>query len=429
MSVLSPPPGYAEFDIPRLRDYLWALPAARNRLGGRSADWNIREVGDGNLNLVFLVDGPDGNLCVKQSLPHVRAVRTWRLPVERTFFEHSYFQAIEPIVGPLVPAMYHYEAELFCIVMEQLTPHIILRRGLIAGTTYPHVTRDVAEYVALASFYTSDFAVALETKMDGIALFARNHGLLRITADLVFHDPYRESERNTPTRPQLDDIGAAFRADAELKVAAARLGRRFLACPQALIHGDLHSGSVMVTPNDTRVIDPEFALYGPIGFDLGAFIGNLLISYLSQPGHATTADSRLQTQTWILAQLPLFWDHFRERFLALWEANPAGDVYPADLFVDPSSRAALQAERVRFVDGVYVDMIGFAAVKMIRRILGFAHVGDFLEIADVDRRAACESATLELARTMLKLPENFSTIAALADAARRAGEILRAQFA
>jgi len=51
--------------------------------------------------------------------------------------------------------------------------------------------------------------------------------------------------------------------DAPLKLAAARYGQKFLNQPEALIHGDLHSGSVMVTESDTRVIDPEFAFYGP----------------------------------------------------------------------------------------------------------------------------------------------------------------------
>ena len=40
----------------------------------------------------------------------------------------------------------------------------------------------------------------------------------------------------------------------------------------------------MATEHDTRVIDPEFAFYGPIGFDVGALLANYLIAYLAQPG-------------------------------------------------------------------------------------------------------------------------------------------------
>jgi 5-methylthioribose kinase len=37
------------------RDYLAQLPAVAARLGGSSADWSISDVGDGNLNLVFIL--------------------------------------------------------------------------------------------------------------------------------------------------------------------------------------------------------------------------------------------------------------------------------------------------------------------------------------------------------------------------------------
>ncbi|GAB2215689.1 hypothetical protein Droror1_Dr00020084 [Drosera rotundifolia] len=43
---------------------------------------------------------------------------------------------------------------------------------------------------------------------------------------------------------------------------------------QALIHGDCHTVSVIVTQDSTQVIDPEFAFDRPMGFDIGAFLGN-----------------------------------------------------------------------------------------------------------------------------------------------------------
>lgn len=61
---------------------------------------------------------------------------------------------------------------------------------------------------------------------------------------------------------------------------------------QALIHGDLHTSSLMVTVNSTQVIDPEFAFYGPMGFDVGAFIGNLILAYYAQDGLANEGDDR-----------------------------------------------------------------------------------------------------------------------------------------
>ena len=145
------------------------------------------------------------------------------------------------------PEIYHYDPAMFALVMEQLSPHIIMRRGLIAGRRYPQAARHVGDYIARASFFTSDLAIPLEKKFDGVADFANNQALRRITAELVFTDPYRVMERNRWTSPELDDVAARIRADGPLKIAAARRGHQFLASSQALIHGDLHTGSVMVT--------------------------------------------------------------------------------------------------------------------------------------------------------------------------------------
>ena len=65
---------YAPVDGAKLSPILAGLPDLRARLGGKPAEWDVREVGDGNLNLVFIVEGPAGGLVVKQALPYVRLV-------------------------------------------------------------------------------------------------------------------------------------------------------------------------------------------------------------------------------------------------------------------------------------------------------------------------------------------------------------------
>ena len=420
MPGLDAPAGYRILDTDTLPAFLGSRAEIRALLGGYPENWRVREVGDGNLNLVFIVQGAAGSVCVKQALPYVRvAGESWPMTLERAFFEASYYSAVAPCAGGLIPTIYHYDPGLYCLVMECLSPHIILRHGLIAGRRYPNVGRDIGEYIARASFFTSDLARPFEHKMDGIALFARNKELVRITVDLVFCDPYRCSERNRHTSPQLDESVADLRRDGRLKVAAARFGQKFLSDAQALVHGDLHSGSVMVTEGDTRVIDPEFAFYGPIGFDLGAFLGNLLLSWYSQAGHATPQDDRRAYQQWILGQARAFWESFSSSFLALWAENARGDVLPPSMFARPEEAGTLEWARSAFVDGLFADMLGFAACKMIRRIVGFAHVIDFDRIQDAGVRARCEAGALTMARTLLSDAAEFHSIEDLIDAVPR----------
>ena len=415
--ALSAPPNYRPLNSKSLTEYLADLEEVRPRLGGKPEQWIVREVGDGNLNLVFIVEGPAGGVCVKQALPYVRAAgESWPMPLERAFFESSYYAAVAPYVGGLIPKVYHYSPTFYCIVMELLTPHVIQRREMIAGRRNPKAARDVAEYIARACFFTSDLAGPFERKMDLMATFAKNQPPVRITIELIFADPYRTNPRNRWTTPQLDDVCADFHRDGPLKAAAARFGDKFLSDAQALIHGDLHTGSVMVTPIDTRVIDPEFVMMGPIGFDLGAYMGNLLLSWYSQPGHAAAGDDRKAMQEWILEQVTVFWRTFRDQFLALWRDKANGDAYPPTMFPAPSDVPFLEGAQRAYLDSLFSDMLGFGACKMIRRILGFAHNIDFEWIKDQDRRAAAETGALLMARTLLTHPEQFRSIAYVIDA-------------
>lgn len=389
-------------------------------LGGSPREWEVSEVGDGNLNLVFIVAGPQGSVCLKQALPYVRAAGPdWPMSPERAYFEHAYFRSVAPHVGAAIPRIHHYDPDLHCIVMECLSPHIILRHGLIAGRRYPNVARDIGEYVARACFFTSDLARPFESKMDDLALFTRNQPLLRITVDLIFAEPYFTAKRNRHTSPYLDHRARAMRSDGALKAAAASFGHKFLTNPQALIHGDLHSGSVMVTEADTRVIDPEFAFYGPIGFDLGAFLANLLLSWYSQAGHASPGDDRDEYRGWILDQARIFWLTFRKCFLALWANAGVSDAFPKRMFGEPGDEEALAPAREAFIDALFADMLGFAACKMIRRILGFAHVLDLESIRDERRRAQCEASALAMATALLKAPAQFRSMDEVLDAVPR----------
>ncbi len=89
---------YRILDPESLPALLEGLEDVRALLGGRPEDWQVREVGDGNLNLVFIVEGPDGSVCVKQALPYVRAAGpSWPMSPERAFFENSYYAAVAPV--------------------------------------------------------------------------------------------------------------------------------------------------------------------------------------------------------------------------------------------------------------------------------------------------------------------------------------------
>jgi 5-methylthioribose kinase len=402
-----------------LRDYLAQLPAVSAQLGGSPAAWSTSEVGDGNLNLVFIVRGTSGGIAVKQALPYVRLVgESWPLPLSRSHYEHQALTLQARLAPGLVPAVLHHDEALALIAMQLLEPHIIMRKGLISGICYPRFVEDITTFLAQTLFFTSDLAVRAAQKKDGIAAFAGNHALCKITEDLIFTDPYREAEQNRWTSPWLDATAARFREDMDAHVVISRLKLKFLGSPEALIHGDLHTGSIMVTESETRMIDPEFAFYGPMGFDLGAVIGNLIMAYLASPGHERSSGERRAFEAWVAETIESVWGEFSHKFVELWRAEAQGDAYPATLFMGEAGAARLEGERQAYMARLFQDMVGFAGAKIIRRILGLAHNIDFEWIEDTRLRAICEARSLRLARAMLVDTLSFGTIRAVTKAAR-----------
>ena len=406
---LATPNGYYALTPETVAGYIGDIKAVAIRLGGKPDEWKTREVGDGNLNLVFIIEGPKGGVVAKQALPYVRLVgESWPLPLSRAHFEHLALVEEAKWAKAYVPEVYYYDELMALTVMEYLSPHIILRKGLIRGIQYPHMARHLGEFLAQTLFHTSDLHLSAPAKKEKIASFLTNTAMCKITEDLVFDEPYFDAPMNRHT-PQLDDISQAFKNDTTLKAAAQEMKWRFLNNAEAMVHGDLHTGSVMVTENDTRAIDPEFAFYGPMGFDVGAVLANLLMAYFSQAGHEQNPGARKEYAQWILSQAEILWETFSKEFTKLCHQR-SGDVYQARLGKDSPAQARLAK--------IWDDTQGFAGCKIIRRVFGLAHVEDFEAIESTDVRAACERKALEFARRLLVERGNFKSIQDVMKAAR-----------
>jgi 5-methylthioribose kinase len=113
---------------------LGALDVMKQAVGGSPESWSVREVGDGNLNLVFIVEGEAGSVIVKQALPYVRLVGdSWPLPLKRAFFEYHALTRQEARDPGSVPEVLYFNEDQALIIMERLQPHIILRQQTMQG--------------------------------------------------------------------------------------------------------------------------------------------------------------------------------------------------------------------------------------------------------------------------------------------------------
>ncbi|KAK4491132.1 hypothetical protein RD792_001856 [Penstemon davidsonii] len=402
--------GFRPLDEKFLVEYLKATPSLATKLGNQFDKLEIKEVGDGNLNFVYIVISPSGSLVIKQALPYIRCIgESWPMTKERAYFEATTLQEEKRLCPEHVPEVYHFDRTMCLIGMRYIEPpHIILRKGLIAGITYPLLAEHISEFMARTLFYTSLLYLTTTEHKSAVAKYCANVELCRLTEQVVFSDPYKVSEYNHWTSPYLDADAESVREDNILKLEVAELKSKFCERAQALIHGDLHTGSVMVTSDSTQVIDPEFSFYGPMGFDIGAFIGNLILAYFAQDGHAEGADRKVY-KVWILKTISETWNLFYKKFTALWDEHKdgPGEAYLPGIYNNPDLQLLV---RQKYMEDIFHDSLGFGAAKMIRRIVGVAHVEDFESIKDEIKRAECERKALTLAKTLLKERTKFKSI-------------------
>jgi 5-methylthioribose kinase len=297
--------------------------------------------------------------------------------------------------------------------MEFLSTHHILRQSLKQGLTHADLGTTLGRFCADTLFKGSDFHLdAAERKRD-VALFADNIALCDITESLVFTDPYFDAPMNRHTSPQLDKQVSMLRADTDAKLAAQAMKQAFCSQAETMLHGDLHTGSVMVSESEAKVIDPEFALYGPMGFDIGMLMANFIMAWCAQPAYVTSSDDRESYRKWILQVVEEIWSGFVQRFSQLWRTQRTGILFPPTLFEDQGHHEALDVALARQLEHVWTDAMGFCGCEIIRRTLGLAHIAEYDDIEDDDQRASCEATGLAIARKLLVDREKIESMITL----------------
>ncbi|MBB6262316.1 5-methylthioribose kinase [Paenochrobactrum gallinarii] len=410
------------FNEETLKRYIASQPHLHQIFGNDLSDVRVDEIGDGNLNFVFFVTNKQAALAFKQALPYSRMSGGARaLTCERLAFETAALREFGRLAPDYIPHIHHFDTEQSLMVMEFLSPHIIMRKGMIDGVEYPTFADHISTYLAKCLYGTSDFALDPSTKREMVAYFARNVELCEITERLIFNEPFMASDSNRWTSPALDETVHAIQNNLALKLRVADLKYKFLTRSEALLHADLHSGSIMLTADETKVIDPEFAVFGPMAFDIGILIGNLLINYYAQEAYATADNDRAAYRFSVLKMIEDIWNGFFQKFCALWHEGRTGGAYQGTVFTEQNgaATAALNSVLDDYLDNLLQDSIGYAATEMIRRTIGRAHVIDVDMIKDDEKRADIEKKILGFAAQILQSPKKYKSITEFLEPAKQ----------
>jgi 5-methylthioribose kinase len=353
-----------------------------------------KEIGDGNLNFVYIVSSTiDTNkaLIVKQAVPYLRCVgEDFPLSRERMTYEIRALKKFKQLAPNFIPKIYHSSEQMSLLVMQYLDKHQILRYDLIKSKTFINFSEHISTYLANTLFYTSSLYLQSDKKRELINQFNNNTELCKLTEDFVFTFAFMENETNDNENIKDNSLAQKVFNDMDFKEKVLELKYKFMTQNDALIHGDLHTGSIMLNNDETYVIDPEFAFVGPFGFDIGALLANLVNNYI----HHKVVTQNEEYQKWLLKTIDEILNMFDTKFSELFK-NQKNSALMKDGFLDYETAKIYKAN---FMKNILRDSVGFAGCKMARRVFGVAGVEDIRGIKDKKLRDKAEIMAINIAR-------------------------------
>lgn len=359
---------------------------------GPEARLSALEIGDGNINYVFKVrDEVTGkSVIIKQADKFLRSSGR-PLDLHRNRIEAEILKIEGELAPEYVPEVYDYCEAMCALSMEDISAYKNLRTEMMAGKTFDRLADGITSFLADTLLPTTDLVLDRAEKKERVKLFT-NIELCDISEDLVFTEPYYNyKNRNIITEGNEGFVEKTLYQDETLKGEVGMLRDRFMNCAQALVHGDLHSGSIFANENGIKVIDPEFAFYGPMGYDVGNVIGNMFFTWANK---AYTEPDNQEFLTWAENTTKEIFDLFKQKFSDKFDELVTLPLYNKQF-------------KEQYVDSVLADTMGCAGTEIIRRVVGDTKVMELTGVKDRDTRIWMERALILTGVSFIKNRRNY----------------------
>ena len=362
------------------------------------------EIGDGNINYVYRIfdTNTKKSLILKQADVQTRVRPDGYLNPDRSIREAEVLKLYNECAPDFSPKIIYADPVMAAIIMEDIGSYSNLRTELMAGKIFYGIEKLIVRFIVDASLPSTDLVLAYQKKFKAAANFY-NPDLCKITEDLVFTHPYKDvRQRNILLPENADWLKKKFYEDSNLIARVAILKEKFNNYTQGLIHGDLHSGSIFVKNENEetkiKIIDPEFAFYGPIAYDLG----NVLAHFIFAQGYAKYSPlfvdeekQRTDFLSWLenaKNNLFKFFHVFAKDFLV---KNIKDPIYQNEIFID------------NYIEKIKIDAVSFCGTELNRRIIGSAKTAEITNIKKIENRIALERDLAELGCAMILNPEEI----------------------
>jgi 5-methylthioribose kinase len=355
-----------------------------------------KEIGDGNLNYVFRIveEAAGKSVIVKQAGPVARISDEFKLSPDRNRIEYEILKLQYELAPGLAPKVYNYDPIMNCCAMEDLSDHVILRTALLKHHKFPNFADHITTFMVNTLLLTTDVVMGHKEKKALVKSFI-NPELCEITEDLVYSEPFFDCARNDIFEPTRTFAKQLLWEDKKFLLETAKLKFEFMSNAQSLIHGDLHSGSIFVKEDSTKVIDPEFAFYGPAGYDIGNVIAHFIFALVNAEATMEAGEEKDSYIAWIKETIVNVVDMFKDKFHKVYEEKVTERV------------AKYEGFKEFYLNSILRDTAAVTGLELCRRTLGIAHVKDVTSIADAEKRAAAEKFCLEVGKNFVMNRENM----------------------
>ena len=323
----------------------------------------------GNLNYVYRVmDDKGHSIYIKQAGTETRISKDMKPSRDRNRLESEILMLQERYAKGMVPYIYFYDTVMCACGMEDCSDFLVMRQAMLEHKIYPHFTEQI-----------TDFLISPD--------------LCDITEKLVLMEPYNDlNNRNNVYPPNAGFVKKELYEDRALHLEVAKLKFNFMTNAQALIHGDLHTGSIFIKGDALKVFDPEFGILGPCGYDIGNVIANLIFAYVNG-----IAYEKHEFNDWILKSVEEVIDLFIKKY----------NKYYDEWVTEPMAK--VEGFKEYYLDGILKDTAGFTGTELHRRTVGMANVTDVTTIADEKKRLIAERINILAGKEFILKAKSFKS--------------------
>lgn len=361
------------------------------------ASLSCKEIGDGNLNYVFrLVDENTGkSIIVKQAGETTRISADMHLSTDRGRIEAKILGIQGQAAPGLVPKVYLYDGTMCAMIMEDMVGHSMMRTALVNHEIFPKFSEHISTFLVNSLLLSTDVVMDHKEKKENVKSFI-NPDLCEITEDLVYSEPFIDyNHRNNVFPPNKEFVEKELYSDNKLRLEAAKLKFEFMNNAQALIHGDLHTGSIFINQDHTFVFDPEFAFYGPMGYDIGNIVANMFFAWCNGDATMEAGAKKDEFCGWTIDCIEEIVDKFIAKFKVAYKENVTDIMAKTEGFME------------YYLDTILADTAGVAGLETIRRVVGMANNKDITSIKDEEKRAREERILITVAKDYIMNRTSF----------------------